>query len=119
LARGDRRTGKAILAAWNSGCKFDGWDECFDWNKWAAAFRGADIEESFYANRSRSYDENFPWDHIDSGVTKCFLMVHDKLAEAGKPIEDCRSGVCLNCGVDDLLPDEYSCTARRSQIQEG
>ncbi|MDO8588916.1 MAG: TIGR03960 family B12-binding radical SAM protein [Armatimonadota bacterium] len=116
LARGDRRVGRVILTAWLNGCKFDGWDELHDWSKWLAAFDANGVDPAFYANRRRSYDEVLPWDHIESGVSEHFLMVQDRLADAAKPIGDCRDGVCLNCGVDELLPDEHSCAARCADV---
>lgn len=119
LARGDRKVGRSILDAWRRGCKFDGWDDQHEWNKWVAALDETNVDPAFYANRPRAYEEVLPWDHIDCGVTKRFLMVQDRLADAGKSSEDCRDGQCLNCGVDELLPDEYSCSACRADLQEG
>ncbi|MDO8683307.1 MAG: TIGR03960 family B12-binding radical SAM protein, partial [Armatimonadota bacterium] len=118
LARGDRRLGKTILAAWKRGCKFDGWNEGCDWNAWQAAFSETSIDTAFYANRRRFYDEILPWDHIDSGVTKQFLIAQDKLADKAKAIRDCRDGTCLKCGTDELLSDEYSCASRCADLQE-
>jgi radical SAM family uncharacterized protein len=119
LARGDRKVGRTVIAAWRRGCKFDGWDDQHDWNKWLAAIDETNVDPAFYANRTRAYEEVLPWDHIDSGVSKRFLMVQDRLADAAKSSDDCRLGICLNCGVDELLPDEYSCSARRADLQKG
>jgi len=119
LARGDRKAGRTVLAAWRRGCKFDGWDDQHDWGKWLAAFEETGVDPAFYANRSRSYEEVLPWDHIDSGVSKRFLMVQDRLANEAKSSDDCREGRCLNCGVNELLPDEYSCSAHGADLQEG
>jgi radical SAM family uncharacterized protein len=118
LARGDRRVSKVIMAAWRNGCKFDGWDELHDWSKWLSAFDETGVDPSSYANRVRDYDETLPWEHIDAGVNKRFLMVQDKLADQGTSTPDCRDGLCLNCGVDGLLSDENSCAARCADVQK-
>ena len=102
FARGDRRVGKALIAAWESGCKFDGWIEYFNYDKWIAAFEATDISVDFYAHRARSYDELLPWDHIDCGVTKEFLIRENEDAKAGKVTPDCREG-CSACGINTGL----------------
>lgn len=102
FARGDRRVGKALLLAWEQGCKFDGWMEYFDYEKWMSAFENADISVDFYAHRQRSYDEILPWDHIDCGVTKEFLIRENEEALAGKITNDCRQG-CTACGINTGL----------------
>ena len=45
MARGDRRVGKALLEAHNLGCRLDGWDEYFDYEKWLEAFRRAGVRD--------------------------------------------------------------------------
>lgn len=70
IARGDRRLGKAIYNAWKMGCKFDSWEEFFDFDKWVKAISDAELTMEFYASRQRTPDEIFPWDHIDVGVSK-------------------------------------------------
>lgn len=102
FARGDRRVGKALMAAWESGCKFDGWMEYFDYEKWTAAFETAGISADFYAHRERSYEELLPWDHIDCGVTKEFLIRENEEALSGKTTHDCRQG-CTGCGINTGL----------------
>lgn len=102
FARGDRRVGKALLAAWEQGCKFDGWMEYFDYDKWLSAFETTGISVDFYAHRQRSYEEILPWDHIDCGVTKEFLIRENEEAIAGKTTNDCRQG-CTACGINTGL----------------
>ena len=85
LARGDRRAADAIEAAWKAGARFDGWDEHFDWAKWAAAFEAAGIDPAFHASRQRPPTELLPWDHIDSGRSRQTLLTErDKMLEAIK-----------------------------------
>ena len=74
LARGDRRVGQVIYEAWKRGCKFDAWSEFFQFDVWMEAFATCKIDPTFYANRRREVDEVLPWDHIDIGVEKGFLL---------------------------------------------
>lgn len=73
LARGDRRLGKAIERAYRLGAKFDGWDECFDYDRWVRAFDETGIDPAWYAHRERAYAEVLPWDHIRSGPKRDYL----------------------------------------------
>ncbi len=98
LARGDRRVGRAIYAAWKKGCYLDGWDEYFDFNKWKQSFEECGLDMAFYANRRRSYDEIAPWSHINMLVSREFLVEENKKAHEGIPTRNCREG-CSNCGV--------------------
>lgn len=102
FARGDRRVGQALLKAWESGAKFDGWMEYFSYEKWMEAFEAAGVNVDFYAHRERSFDELLPWDHIDCGVTKEFLIREYEDALAGKVTHDCRDG-CVACGINTTL----------------
>lgn len=98
FARGDRRLGEVIEKAFELGCKFDGWDECFSLEKWLEAFKLCGIDPSFYANRKRSFDEVLPWDHLDYGITKKFLVEQNELAHNEVTTPNCREK-CANCGA--------------------
>lgn len=99
FARGDRRLGAVIEAAFNKGCKFDGWDEFFSYNKWTEAFDECNIDMNFYSTRKREYDEILPWDHIDCGVSKEFLIRENEKALKAETSLDCRNG-CLACNIN-------------------
>ena len=81
LSRGDRRLGVAIHAAWTLGARFDGWSEHFKADVWQRAFEQAALSPDFYAHRRRNYDEILPWDFINVGVSKDFLMRENNKAE--------------------------------------
>lgn len=98
LARGDRRVGKAIYLAWKKGCVLDGWDEYFDFGKWKEAFAECGLSMSFYANRTRSYEEIAPWSHINMLVSHDFFVEENKRAHEGTTTPNCREK-CSNCGV--------------------
>ena len=93
LARGDRRVSRGILEAYRRGCMFDSWSESFDNEKWMEALDAAGIDLAFYNLRERSLDEVFPWDFIDTGVTKDFLKREWKRAMEGVVTPNCRGPV--------------------------
>lgn len=97
FARGDRRLSKVIELAVKKGCKFDGWDEFFLSEKWEEAFKEAGLSPEFY-RRERSYDEILPWDKIDIGVTKEFLMKENENAKNAIVTPNCREK-CSGCGA--------------------
>lgn len=98
LSRGDRRLSKVLLSAWEKGCKFDGWAEYFNIDLWMESFMENKIDPVFYANRRRGYDEILPWDHIDIGISKDYLISENKKALEGRLTNDCRTG-CTGCGM--------------------
>jgi len=98
FARGDRRTGEVLLRAWQKGCKFDGWGEVFNFDKWMEAFEETGIDPAFYANRRREPGEVLPWDHIDVGVSKKYLIREREKAYREEVTRDCLS-ICSGCGV--------------------
>lgn len=110
FARGDRRLSKVMEVAWKKGCRFDGWDDQFDFEKWMQAFDECGIDPHFYANRRRSFDEVLPWDHIDYGVSKKFLMKENEKAHRSETTQHCRQK-CAGCGANKLNGGE--CHAMR------
>jgi len=105
LSRGDRRLGKVIYRAWEKGCKFDAWNECFDYGKWLSAFEENGLITAFYANRERSLDELLPWQHIDAGVTLSFLKREYENMWQEKVTPDCIRNSCNACGLHRWHPD--------------
>lgn len=101
FARGDRRLGKVIYKAWQKGCKFDAWDEFFDFSKWSEAFQECGLTTEFYANRRREYDEILPWDVMDYGIRKEFLIEENKKAHQSVTTPQCRIK-CAACGANKL-----------------
>ena len=101
FARGDRRLGEVIYKAWQKGCKFDAWDEFFDFSKWSEAFNECGLTTEFYANRRREYDEILPWDVMDYGIRKEFLIEENKKAHQSVTTPQCRIK-CAACGANKL-----------------
>ena len=98
IARGDRRLCDVIETAYKKGCVFDGWNECFDLDKWLEAFRECGIDTAFYANRKREFSEINPWDHFNYGVTKSFLIKENERAYNAATTPNCRIK-CAGCGA--------------------
>lgn len=105
LAKGDRRLCRAVYTAWKKGCKFDSWDEYFNFEKWMEAFSECGIDTSFYANRRFEYDEILPWDHLDYFVSKEFLIRENKTAHKSITTPNCRLR-CSGCGVNKKVGRE-------------
>lgn len=101
FARGDRRLCDVIETAWRKGCKFDSWEEHLDREKWMDSFAENGIDPFFYTARMRSFDEVLPWDHMDYGVTKKFLIKENEKAHRGETTASCREK-CAGCGAARL-----------------
>ncbi|MEW6771080.1 MAG: TIGR03960 family B12-binding radical SAM protein [Bacillota bacterium] len=99
FARGDRRLSAVLLAARRLGCRFDGWREHFDFARWQQAFAETGLDPADYAYRRYGYGEVLAWDHIDTGVSRDFLVAEHQRAYRGELTPDCRWEDCLGCGV--------------------
>ena len=104
FARGDRRLGPVIEAAVAKGAKLDGWDEYFNYSYWFDAMNECGIDETFYTTRGFGEEEILPWDTIDVGVNKKFLLRERRQAYAETVTPDCREG-CAGCGANCLLKE--------------
>ncbi|TEB16454.1 Ribosomal protein S12 methylthiotransferase RimO [Pelotomaculum sp. FP] len=102
FARGDRRLETVLIHALELGCKFDGWSEYFNLERWLEAFRMSGLEPAWYAGRRYDYEDPLPWDHINSGVSRRYLAEEHRRALSGMTTVDCRTGDCPGCG---LCPD--------------
>lgn len=98
LARGDRRIGKVLLKVYQKGGIYDAWSEYFDNEKWEEAFRECGLDMGFYTFRERGPEEIFPWDFIDCGVNKEFLLREWNRAQEEKVSPNCRAQ-CQGCGA--------------------
>ena len=98
LARGDRKISQVLLHVYEHGGIFDAWSEFFDYQRWLDAFEACGISMDFYTMRERPLDEIFPWDFIDTGVTKEFLIREWKNAIGETVTPNCRMK-CSGCGI--------------------
>ena len=98
MARGDRKVGKVVEEAYRLGCLFDSWTESFHNDLWMQAFENTGIDPDFYNLREREEDELFPWDFIDTGVTRKFLRREWENAIKETVTPNCRQQ-CSGCGA--------------------
>ncbi len=99
LARGDRALSPVIERAFHAGCAFDGWSDQFDFSKWENAFRSCGVNPSAYAYRAIGMNDPLPWDIIETGVSKEFLVKECEKALSGEMTEICRQDLCHMCGT--------------------
>ena len=109
FARGDRRLGPVLEEAVKNGARLDGWDEYFNYSTWHEAFQTCGLSETFYTTRGYGENELLPWDTVDVGVTKQFLLRERHRAYESKVTPDCREA-CAGCGANCLLK-EVECDA--------
>ena len=112
FAKGDRRLSRAIALAVSRGMRFDAWDEFFDYDKWMEVFKDCDIDPDFYANRRIAYDEILPWDVIDIGVNKSFMINESKKAYESKTTPNCKEQ-CSGCGANRLGKELTWCPKKK------
>lgn len=98
LARGDRKLNQAILRAYEKGCMYDAWSEYYKNDIWMETFEECGIDISFYTTRARGDDESFPWDFLDCGVTKQFLLREWHRAQEESVTPNCKMQ-CQGCGA--------------------
>lgn len=101
LARGDRRLSAVIHSAFKNGCKFDSWDEHFNFDAWLKAFEENGIDPYFYTQRKREFSELLPWDHLDYGISRKFLENENLKAHQNTTTPHCRIK-CAGCGANRL-----------------
>lgn len=99
FARGDRKLSNVLIRAYEKGAKFDGWSEYFNYDIWMEALKEEGIDGDFYAKRERSYEEILPWDFIDIGVSKKYLISENEKAKKAELTGDCRQN-CSACGIN-------------------
>ena len=97
MARGDRKLCDVIETAWRNGCKFDSWDDNFLFDVWLESFEKCGVNPLFYNSRKREYTEILPWDHLDYGIRKEFLIKESKKAYESETTPHCRIK-CAGCG---------------------
>ena len=98
FARGDAHLSALIEAAWSLGCRLDPWTDHFDFDKWKQAMDMTGIDAAGYAVREYPTDAPLPWDNINTGITKEYLIKEYQAALSGSYTSDCRKK-CHACGL--------------------
>jgi radical SAM family uncharacterized protein/radical SAM-linked protein len=99
FSRADKNCAVLLENSWKLGCRFDGWSELFNFDNWLIASQKTGINLYDYASRTFDPDTELPWDFIDTGINKNFLISEYHRAFQGEPTPDCR-GVCHGCGLE-------------------
>ncbi|MEN6374983.1 MAG: TIGR03960 family B12-binding radical SAM protein [Smithella sp.] len=102
FSRGDEKLGRLLAAAYRKGCRFDGWTDVLNFDLWLEALAEAGINPEDYT-RERDINEKLPWDNIDCGVSREFLLAELQKAADCLETEDCRTHSCRKCGVCDFV----------------
>ena len=97
FAKGDRRLSKVLVEAYKNGCKFDGWTDCFKFDKWMESFANCSIDPNFYTKEA-SLNDRLPWEHLMSKTFSNFLKTEFVKASQQIVTPDCRFS-CNGCGV--------------------
>ncbi len=122
LSRGDRRLGRVVERAWELGARFDAWGEQHDPAAWRRAFEEAGLDTGFYVHRHRPLDELFPWEVVDTGVSKEFLLQEYRRSQCGDTLADCREQ-CRGCGILDVYgtgwSEEWRCPSPHNSNKRG
>lgn len=106
LARGDRKISEVIMKVYEDGGIYDAWTDFFDYDRWLKAMEETGLDLDFYVYRQRSLEEILPWDFIDAGITKQFLLREYKNALSEKVTPNCKIK-CSGCGASRLSEGEY------------
>ncbi len=99
FSRGSPKLGEVLCLAWQNGCRFDGWRETFRSELWRGAFEKVSVDPRTYAYRSFADDDCLPWDMIETGVSKRFLLSEREKCRSGETTPDCAEVGCVGCGV--------------------
>ncbi|MCI0658310.1 MAG: TIGR03936 family radical SAM-associated protein, partial [Acidobacteria bacterium] len=98
FAKGDRTLGRALLRAWERGCRYDGWTEHFRYREWVEALNETGVDTSRFLYQRLEVGSRHPWDHIDSGVEERYLAKELELSLTSRPTDTCGIDKCYGCG---------------------
>ncbi len=119
LARGGRNLATAIQGVSRHGPGLEAWSEWFSLERWETALAelGMTIEEEL--GRPIRDPETGPWGHIDTGVSREFLVREGERAQAGQTTPDCREGQCVLCGLQDCCDQAANYKETASSPRDG
>jgi len=109
FSRGDRKLNTVLYKSWKGGARFDSWNDLFNFQIWEDAFKQEHLDYNLYLS-SIENDVQLPWDHIDTGVKKSYLIeeLNRALREEYTPsCMDDKCGTCQGCSFPHLLEREF------------
>ncbi len=123
LTRGDKKYNNFILELHKKGVYLPTWDENLDKNLWekTAIDLGFSIDEE--AQKTFALEEELPWDIIDAGLDKNWLIEQYKNALEAKSITPCefecvKCGVCKNFKTHKVLDKPFNFTKKQEEKTE-
>lgn len=99
FAKGGRNLNDVIITAYENGCYFDSWGDYYNEEAWTEAFRAHGLDFAVLAKKEYDYEELTPWDFVDIGVSKKFLIREAKKAEKQQTTKNCYEA-CSDCGIN-------------------
>ncbi|MEE3715892.1 TIGR03960 family B12-binding radical SAM protein [Tumidithrix elongata RA019] len=98
VGRGDRRLGAVLKRAWQLGAGMDAWFENTHraFQAWTTAIEESGLKWEMPAPQ---YAQALPWDHLDTGIDKQWLLDDWNRAIAAETVPDCSFHGCSKCGV--------------------
>jgi len=99
FARGDRKLAPVLEKAYRMGSRLDAWSDKFSFSLWKRAFEAEGLDPEYYTEFQPGYDDPLPWDHIDTKVSKEYLIKEHRRAIRGETTGDCRVEGCRGCGI--------------------
>jgi radical SAM family uncharacterized protein/radical SAM-linked protein len=124
FSRGDRRLSSLLVHVYEKGCRFDQWQEHFNYDAWVQSIEELGVDLDFYVFRERQKDEVFPWDHLFVQMNKAFLWQEYEKAKEEAFTPDCSREKCVTCGVCDFklvknrIYEESLVASRLSLVEE-
>lgn len=92
LASGGERTADILEKAFRMGAVFDGWSDLFKWEIWKELLPAVKRVPS-------EPGSSLPWDFVDTGVSREWLLEEYARSALELPLEDCRKSGCSGCGA--------------------
>lgn len=98
LTRGDERLCDFIYELYKNGSYLESWEENVDYNVYYNIANECGLDIFNETAKEYSYDENLPWDMIDTGINKEWFKNEYEKAKLVQTTIPCETK-CSNCGV--------------------
>jgi len=99
FARGDRRLGDLLEAAYRLGCRRDGWSEYLRFDLWEKAFERTGMNPEDRLDPYPNPDDPLPWDWVDTGMPQQWFREEYRRALDAERSDFACSGRCEECGL--------------------
>lgn len=114
FSRGDRKLNRILVQTWKRGARFDSWNDLFSFQKWEKVFEQERLDYHLYLS-SIERSTPLPWDHIDTGIKKPYLVKELDKALKEEYTQSCLDdscGRCKGCVFPQLFEREFPADIR-------